>query len=255
MIDMGAPGQFERSVENVKRVHDLASPETARKGKDWYGTVHEAVSKGIKGTSLDIHRGAGVVAAVSPNMDWEKRNIDAFHEIKHLKPADWAAIHTSAASKIGRTPEAEDVLKGLSISAATDSGLVKAHRLIQGEDVDSVLRRQTAPKTNAFAHNIAEPDHAGHVTIDGRAHDIAANRLQGWTQQRGIGSAGLKTGKTTRYEHFENAYRTAAGERGVLPHEMQAITWEQGKTMERAGTTKAGTPRKVGVRRAGQPYV
>jgi hypothetical protein len=251
-VDISSPHRMRAAVQNISNVYN-ATPEPVRKsGSEWYDRVHEATAKGIRGSGLDIHQGAGIVAAVSPQMDWEKNNIDALGELRHLNKSQWGDI-----IKGDRNP-----LQGMSISRAPQSALVKAHRIMHGdEDPYQVLNRQTAPKTNSFAHNIAEPDKREHVTIDGRAHDIAANRLQGWESDRGISSAALKSGKMSRYEHFESAYKGAAKainmQHGTdhAPHEIQAITWEGGKRIEKAAPTKSGKPRKIGVRREGQPYV
>jgi hypothetical protein len=239
------------AAQNIHNVYNATPEDVRASGKDWYRNVNEATEKGIRGSDLNIHQGAGLVAAVSPQMDWDSHNIAALGELRNMNRAQWGRIKEG-----DRSP-----LHGMSISRAPQSGLLKAHRIMEGEDPDEVLNRTTAPKTNAFMHNIAEPDTAGPVTIDGRAHDIAANRLQGWEQDRGISSANLKSGKPSRYEHFENAYRIAAKSIGkehgtdVLPHEVQAITWEGGKAIEKSAPTKSGKPRKIGVRREGQPYV
>lgn len=260
-VDLHNPVQFKAAVQNIHNLYNATPEQVRRTGAQWYDRVHEATAKGVRNRGLSVRQGAGMVAAVSPNMDWERNNIGAFKELTSLTGHHWTAIAASAAAGGGRSSEARRVLQGLSISTSTDAGLMKAHRIMQGEDNDVVLSRRTAPKTNAFAHNIEHPDVAGHVTIDGRAHDIAANRLQPWTSSRGINSAALVTGKTTRYEHFENAYRAATQsiaeqhDHLLLPHQLQAVTWEGGKMMERAGVTKSGKPRKVGVARTGQPYL
>lgn len=241
------------AATNIANIYDRADAKTQQEGREWYGRVHDATAKGVRRRGLSVEQGAGLVAAVSPNMDWERNNIDAFKELSSIKPHEWDAIHQAHAA--GQTNNAvRGILAGKGIASAPLGGLVKAHRIMQGEDVDDVLRRRTAPKTNSFAHNIARPDVAGPVTIDGRAHDIAANVRMPWKTGRGIGSADLARG-TSRYEHFEGAYRAAAGAVGELPHDMQAITWVQGKKMEREGLTASGRPRKVGVPRVGQPYV
>jgi hypothetical protein len=264
LADTSSPQAQRLAATNVANLYDATPDHVKEQGRLWYPKVHEATVKGVKGRGLSVEQGAGIVAAVSPNMDWEKNNIDAFGEISGLKQHHWDAIHASSAAskaaraqgiKRGRSPEAESVLRGMGISRATDSGLIKAHRIMQGEPVDDVLRYQTNPKTNSFAHNIADPSKYGPVTIDGRAHDIATNRQVGWNLDRGINSAGLKRGGTTRYEHFAGAYRSAAEAVGESPHNLQAITWTQGKHMELAVPTKAGTPRKKGATRAGQPYL
>lgn len=230
-------------------MHESAPAEVRASGMHWYEDVHEAVAKGVKGTSTDVRRGAGIVAAVSPQMDWEGKNIHAIPELHSMRRDDWDKVLRG-----DRTP-----LAGMSIKQADQKGLTKAHRLMEGEDIDDVLVRKGAPKTNSFAHNIADPDVAGPVTVDGRAHDIAINKMTPWMTGRGIGSAGSSRGPT-RYEHLEHSYRQAAdaltrlhgGE--ILPHQVQAVTWEAAKRLERAGTTKAGKPRKQGPARTGQPY-
>jgi hypothetical protein len=245
------PHRKRAMVQNIANVYH-ATPENVRQsGMQWYEKVHEATAKGIKGSQLDIHQGAALVAAVSPQMDWEKRNIDALGELRHLNKSQWGDI-----AKGDRSP-----LQGMSISQSPTSGLMKAHRIMHGdEDPYEILNRRTAPKTNSFAHNIAEPDKTDFVTVDGRAHDIATNRMQGWEQPRGIQSAALPTGKKTRYEHFEDAYKSAARSltmqgAPIRPHELQAVTWEGGKHIERSFPTASGRPRKQGPTRAGQRYV
>lgn len=249
LVAMDDPQVFRQAVQNIHSFYNSLDSRTVERGRQWYPAVNEAVAKGIRGTSTTPLAGAGLVAAVSPNMDWENHNIAALGELHQLRDRDFRDIAAGDRS----------ALKGMSISRATTDGLVKAHRIMQGESVDSVLDRRTAPKTNSFAHNINLDDRF--VTIDGRAHDIAANRMMGWTQGRGIGSAGLKTGKVTRYEHFEDAYKGATGsineEHGLdlRPYDVQAITWEGGKQLETSFPTKSGRPRTKGVTRRGQPYV
>jgi hypothetical protein len=267
----------QQNIENVVRD---APAETLHSGASWYGNVHEATAKGASDIGMPIKHAAGVVAAVSPNMDWDKNNINAFGELHSLSGRQWQHVADSAAStrqaqiynhsrgygkthplraETGRTDEAKDALQGMSISASTDGGLLKAKRILDGEDPEDVLNRRTAPKTNSFMHNIAYPDVSGHVTIDGRAHDIAANRLQGWTENRGIGSAALTRG-TSRYEHFEDAYRGATAHinsdlgMNLHPHDVQAIAWTHAKTLERSVPTATGEQRLNGVQRTGQSY-
>lgn len=255
--DLANPSQFRLAVQHIANVHQMATPEQRTASRQWYPKVHDAVSKGIKGSGLSHKSGSGLVAALSPNMDFDKVNIPAFGELKHINSGQWDAIHRSAESGGRRTPEASDALRGMSLSQVADSALVKAHRIIRGEDPEDVMPRMGSPKTNSFMSNIHDPHGSPHVTIDGRAHDIGQNEMWPWTYSgRGISSAGTKTGKKTRYEHFEDAYRTAASAVGEEhPSAMQAITWEQGKRIEKSAPTKSGAPRKIGVRRERQPYV
>jgi hypothetical protein len=255
-IDLGNKKQFGQAVRNVQAVHDQTPPEVRQRGEEWYPRVHEAVAKGVKGTSTSPEHGAGIVAAISPQMDWSGRNLPALHSLHKLRKDDWAVIHHSASTG-RRTPEADALLKGTPLAHAQDKGLVRAHRLMQGEDPRDVLPRATSPKTHSFFHNIAYPGEHTHVTIDYRAHDIAANKMYPAAYTgRGLDSAATKSGKPTRYEHMENVYRSAARGRDIaLPHTLQAITWEAGKHIETSAPTASGKPRVKGVARKGQPYV
>jgi hypothetical protein len=260
-VDLSQPRHQARAARNLRNMYDATPDEVKHAGSQWYPLVHDATVSSAKDARLTDRQGAGIVAAVSPNMDWDKNNISAFDELRGLKGRQWSAIRDSANGSDGRSRAASDALEGLGVSSATDSALMRAHSIMQGRDFEDVLPRRTAPKTNSFAHNILDPHHAGPVTIDGRAHDIAADQLRGWRQGRGIESADNKTGKPTRYEHFETAYRMAAmglahpyENRDLHPHELQSITWVHGKALENKGLTKSGQPRKVGVRRTGQSY-
>lgn len=105
------------------------------------------------------------------------------------------------------------------------------------ENISSMLG--DAHKVRNFYNNIYAPgDPAGHVTID--THAVAAGLLRplsggsrevmhnfggGLVGERGSASSSI-TGSRGTYGLYAEAYRRAAAERGVLPREMQSITWE-----------------------------
>jgi len=94
-------------------------------------------------------------------------------------------------------------------------------------------------KVRNFYNNIISPGSAdGHVTID--THAVAAALVKalsgsalevmhnfGTTPkgQPGVGG-NVETGASGTYGLFADAYRDAAAKRGILPREMQSITWE-----------------------------
>ena len=243
----------DTAKNRLLKIYDNAvehDPETAEKGMQWYEAVHNVAAAYGRSSRKGTKAAAGVVAAVSPNMDWERSNIKAFDEIDNLSGKDWETISHSA-QQGRRTPEAREVLKGYGISSAGDRALMKAHLIWHGGvDPDEVLKRQGAPKTNSFMHNIHDVGKTDVVTIDGRAADEVADTMRPWQQGRGVSSAATKTGKVTRYENYENHFRDAAAARGIKPHEMQAVTWEEGKNVER----KWNPERKQGDMRVGQSY-
>lgn len=253
------------AVRRMRNIYEAAPDDIREAGINWYGNVHDAAMKAARDTGRTTRQAAGVVAAVSPNMDWEQNNINAFHEIDTLTPEHWDAIRRSESqprvlnskgklTKAPRTQEVKDILSGMSLSTTTDGNLLKAHRIwAGGEDPDQVLPRSSAPKTNSFFHNINAPHLAGPVTVDGRHSDLIVDAMRPWSgagSNRGIGSAATKTGKVTRYEDYEEHTRVAAGRYGLLPHQMQAVVWEAAKPIERGFDSS----RKQGDARTGQSY-
>ena len=105
------------------------------------------------------------------------------------------------------------------------------------ENISSNLGQQH--KVRNFYNNIYAPgDPAGHVTVD--THAVAAGLLRPLSgNSREVlhnfgsnvkGEVGPKnssiTGVQGTYGLYAEAYRRAAAERGILPREMQSITWE-----------------------------
>lgn len=239
-------------VRRLRNIYEATPDEVRDAGKNWYGNVHDAVQKAVSATpGRTMLHGAGVVAAVSPNMDWERNNINAFDELSSLSGKQWNAIRRSASTPGPRTDEASHAVHGLSISSSSDRNLMKAHQIwVAGRDPEEVLPRSTAPKTNSFMHNIASPHVAGYVTNDGRHSDILTDAMRPWEYDRGISSAATKRGTPTRYERYSDATSAAAKGAGILPHEMQAVVWEQGKKIERG----FNPTRSKGDIRVGQSY-
>lgn len=257
-----------------------SAPESVRDvGMDWYGTVHDAARKSDFGAMA----GAGIVAAVSPNMDWENANIHALDEIQNLTGRHQDLILRSVQEPAGSPlrHEARAIIKEQTpeIAKAGVREMSNAIRIMRGEHPDSVLPRRSSPKTNSFFHNIFEPHLAGAVTIDGRQADIIADVMRPWgsrtkkndgtlapppinghneivSPSRGVSSADLKTGKLSRYEEYEDHVRRAAAfvsrRHGalILPHQFQAVTWEEGKNAER----RYDPIRSKGDTRRGQSY-
>ncbi len=240
-------------VRRLRNIYNATPDEIREAGRNWYPAVHDAVLKNLpRGRSIE--QGAGVVAALSPNMDWDSRNIHALDEISGLSGKDWDAIHRSHATG-KRTPEVTELLRGKSISAQSDANLVKAHRLwVAGEQLPDVIR---GPKTYNFAQNIAHPERESGVTVDGRHSDMIIDKMRPWDLDRGLRRSGaVDGGRPARYDRYANATadaaRLASQDTGktVLPHEFQATTWEAGKRIER----NFDPTRTEGDVRTGQSY-
>lgn len=133
----------------------------------------------------DIWKGAGLLAAYSPLTPWWRNVILAVD---------------SANSGIARKDTLSNSWK-------------KAQRILDGESPIPVLN---ADKTQSFCSNIALNGKNDAVTIDVHAFSIA--------HYRPISSKNIKLGKPL-YRDISNSYRRAAAIEGILPTEMQAITW------------------------------
>ena len=72
-------------------------------------------------------------------------------------------------------------------------------------------------KITNFYRNIANPT-ADFVTVDRHAHDIAVGEVFGKQNRRMLGSKG-------GYNELADLYREVADFVGILPSELQAITW------------------------------
>jgi len=92
-----------------------------------------------------------------------------------------------------------------------------------------------ANKVRNFYNNIFDPaSDLGFVTIDTHAVAAALMRPLGGKAEEVAGNFGTQkgsanstvTGHKGTYSLYEEAYRRAAKEKGVLPREMQSITWE-----------------------------
>jgi hypothetical protein len=116
----------------------------------------------------------------------------------------------------------------------------KAVVILQDPSVETISRNLGQQhKVRNFYNNIYAPgDPAGHVTID--THAVAAGLLRPLSGNSRevmhnfgsgmLGEVGPKnssiTGVQGTYGLYAEAYRRAAQERGILPREMQSITWE-----------------------------
>ena len=113
--------------------------------------------------------------------------------------------------------------------------IVKALYVIDdgsAKTIDNVLGAEH--KVRSFYNNIFHPNsNLGFVTID--THAVAAGLLRPLSGNsievtHNFGRAGTATSAATgmsgTYAYYQEAYRRAAKARGLLPREMQSITWE-----------------------------
>lgn len=174
---------------NVRDVLARANESDYCDGLAWYTRARELAAKVAHG---DVSKGAGVIAALSPQMPWN-RNIELAEKCcKRKRFAGMGQTHNNAR---------------------------KARQIWQGKAPLSVLGGN---KTRAFYECIVSAGQTEQVCID--RHAIAVCLGRDATQRER--SIFRNTGKhRTLYYNYAEAYRIVARENGMKPSTVQAITW------------------------------
>ena len=174
-------------TDNILAIYDSANATQRFTGATWY---YDA--SGIAyDLDRNIERSAGVIAALSPQLSWLS-NVGAAYSLYTDRVPD------------NVLPESVD----------------KALRIMSGESPDSVLGGR---KVRSFYRNILLPDAHGPVTVDRHALAIALGVDPDTARFHGPNPKVLE--RIGAYTYVASAYRGAARERGMRPHEMQAVTW------------------------------
>jgi hypothetical protein len=177
-------------VENILAPYRAARPEQIAAGLAWYADAHTfalAISNG------DLVKGAGVIAALSPQTSWAQ----------NMTLASRAFVEGFA-------------------SGQTGDNKAKADRILNGEHPDDVLgwnnpKAKSGHKVRNFYRNIVDPT-GPEVTIDRHAFDIAVG-YETDSATRG------QLGRVGQYDLFADTYCEAARVLGVPPAVAQSITW------------------------------
>jgi hypothetical protein len=224
------------SAANIVAAFDQASPEETAQGMRWYADAHN-LAKAIGGG--DVTKGAGLLAAYSPQSPWPVNMFNA-----------------SRAVELGHAiGPGEGMITGSMQhhAAGAMSGLGTEENFGKG-----------APKIHAFAKLIenggdAPGDTEGQVVLDRHAMSVAMGvRLP----KKEADAAPID--KARYYQHVADQYRIAAAQitaRGtpIAPHQLQAITWLRQQRANAAedraggvghGGKGAGKGRQVMIQRA-----
>lgn len=173
---------------NIVRVWEQATVKEMSEGMDWYRDAHALA---VKLSPESPRHAAGVIAALSPMMDWGQ--------------------NVNLAVRAYRDGYA---------SGALSQSVAKATRILNGEDPEDVLGGN---KVRAFYGVIADPS-SDAVVVDRHAFDIAVGRVTNNDSRHALGRKGV-------YESFANAYvraaKTISKQTGmdVSASQVQAVTW------------------------------
>lgn len=189
--------EIEDYAQNIEAVIARATKLQVHEGMTWYQSAHYAAtlcaSRGkARGESLArrTRAWAGVLAALSPNVGWE-RNLSLALRAAH---------------------------KGFCDGGTYGANCDKANRIINGEDPEDVL---SGPKVTAFFRLIADPTNDTDVCVDRHAAHIAWGEIVPDAERENR----LRRQKGAERTKIINAYKLVAYRRGILPSQAQAIAW------------------------------
>jgi hypothetical protein len=183
-----SPTDDGASVANIVATFTRGTADDYATGRQWYRTARD-IATGVGHGDSTV--GAGILAALSPQLGWP--------------------VNVALAQRCSRTRRFS--------AGHFKACLGKARRIHRGEAVGEVLR---GPKESAFACNIANGEACSHdapcVTIDRHAIAIALGRQITDSERN-------KFGRGTRYAAIAQLYRDASSLLGIAPHVLQACTW------------------------------
>ena len=297
--------KFVRAVaDNLVWLHDQFNSDLRDISKRWYDGANKIAQDFASKFGVTTEQAAGVIAALSPQMDWYKnvslaervidivknkknfvfdqamadKYIDIAGTLQKKKNESAAELEQRRDQAMADAREETAVLMGKPIGentvlfpkalraydevyndksydilspnadvigkAKTKSGenakigwqgfktIAKAISIAEdGSPSNISIQLGTKHKIRNFNNNIIDPNsNSGDVTID--THAVAAGLLKplaGADSEVKLnlsGKASKNTGSTGTYPAFADAYRLAAKEVGILPRQMQSITWE-----------------------------
>ena len=181
-------------IGNIIAIHKQAQPPEFTAGLQWYHLAREHAER-ISQLGVTLEQAAYVIAALSPRTAWNHNLATAWSIVKHWK----AGGDVDNYDKTG--------------CRALPLNISKAFAILDGN-----LSVLSGNKVTAFADNILYPSASKRVTVDSWATRIA------W----GLVTVNDEIGRhptPKEYREISAAYQAVAGFVGLLPLEVQAITW------------------------------
>ena len=178
------------SYRHIIDTYNNASESSIAEGKVWYSHANHIAWQVTKLLgSKDIRVGAGIIASLSPQMDWGENVTEALRFVS-----------------VGFSTK------------QTRANNMKAKRISEGDDPETVLG---GLKVTAFYHAILEPFGDTPPVVDRHAIDIHKGEL---VSKRDRNRAMSNPRVISR---IQTSYKLASKKLGVHWHVVQAVTWVQ----------------------------
>ncbi len=179
--------RFPGAVKNILAIYAEATQAEIEGGLSWYQDAHNFAAVNAAKFGLTVEVVAGIVSALSPGTDWDRNKADALQ-----------VLAGNEAHQFGTY--GHNVRKAFEIRKAGQDARVEAFF--------------PSDKTFNFYHNIVNPSAGKYVTIDRHALSV------------GIGATRVdKTVTKVEYRELARHYNLAAKKLGILPQQVQAVTW------------------------------
>ena len=185
----------ERMIYNIISVYRDADKTQHAEGLLWYSDAQRAAHNIAVEYDVPVYLVVAVIAALSPNNKWS-RNV------------------TNADALIGAFVNGDGLL---SVKVSTYHAMKRKawDILVARPDYDGAKRMLKGQKITSFFMDIMGEFN---VTIDGHARNIAYGERVGLTDDRT--NIGVR-----EYRALQAAYEEAARRVGLMPYQLQAITW------------------------------
>lgn len=181
---------------NILAVYHSATSPEHRRGFQWYLMAQAQARRLASRYELPLSTSVGVIAALSPGLEWLQNIVDAEALIKAFLEND------------------EPPMVGVYGRRNRD----KALSILRGADPVDVLG---GLKVRSFYANILQPNNPDPVTIDRHAYCLAHGIR---SERSGFASVDIKL-TPKRYRETAEAYREIAADLNLLPNQLQATTW------------------------------
>jgi len=185
----------ERMIYNILEVYRDVSKTQHSEGLLWYSDAQKAAHDIAAKYGIAVYIVVAVISALSPNNKWARNVVNADALIAAFLRGDGIdTVKVSTYHTMKR--KAWDIL-------AARPDYEGAKRMLKGQKI-----------TSFFCDIMGEFN----VTIDGHARNIAYGERVGLTDDRT--NIGVR-----EYRALQAAYEEAARRIGLMPYQLQAITW------------------------------
>lgn len=194
-MKQATPISHDAMIANIVAMYNNADADQIAVGMAWYSDAQEQAHGIAIKHDMPVYIVVAVIAALSPNNKWTRNVLNADALISAFIRGD--AMETVKVSTYHKMK-------------------AKAWRILQEipdyDDAKTILNGQKI--TSFFMDIMGEFN----VTIDGHARNIAYNERVGLTDDRT--NIGIR-----EYRALQAAYEDAAKQIGIMPYQLQAITW------------------------------